>query len=381
MAQQAPPPLPHANRSGSPPPVKNRYATQAKPAGGRKAVPQDTLVPVAEEEPAETGPFFDRLSVLATSFGVSTLAHLLVLSLMAFFVFGTSIERELFTESQLAPKKQRAPLERVKADLSSAPVKKDKRTTTKTKALPITKTGPTGSLDIDVPAPEVGTPNPGDGGGTGTGQLFGAGREAKSFVFVVDCSGSMTGKRFNLAINELVYTIKKLKQDQQFYVVFFSSGTYPLFETANGTNFGPPARSIASNSKPLSKRQRRAQRIKRQAARRRRQRRGQRTGPRNPGGLLPATTTNKTQARQWIARLRPGGGTLPEEALRIAIQMRPEVVYFLTDGIIPDETPDLIRNANQYEVRVNTIALGYDGSAQLLKQIASENNGHYRFVK
>ena len=61
--------------------------------------------------------------------------------------------------------------------------------------------------------------------------------------------------------------------------------------------------------------------------------------------------------------------------------MKPQVVYFLTDGEIPDDTAEVVRIANKSQVIVNTVALKYAGSAELLQSIARENNGKYRFVK
>ena len=72
---------------------------------------------------------------------------------------------------------------------------------------------------------------------------------------------------------------------------------------------------------------------------------------------------------------------MPGEALQMALRMRPEVVYFLTDGEIPANTDVLIRKANKSKVKVNTVALGYDGSADILRRIAKENNGRFTFVK
>ena len=50
---------------------------------------------------------------------------------------------------------------------------------------------------------------------------------ARSFVFVVDLSGSMqTNRRFDRLVNELTATIQTLSTDQQFSVVFFND--HPL---------------------------------------------------------------------------------------------------------------------------------------------------------
>lgn len=355
----SPPPLPGGKTS----PIPVRPVSEPmRPVSGAEFVAAEA------DEPA---PFFDRLSVLATSFGVSTLLHLLVLMVMAFVLFRETVEMELLVESGIESKKPVQKLATIDSSLSAVAIRTERRQTTTTVALPVTRSGPTGSLSIDMPAPEVGNPDPGKGAG-GKGNLFGTGREAKSFVFVVDCSASMTGSRFELAISELVRTINRLKTSQRFYVVFYSNETLPLFFSGESLNLAPAGNAGRRNTRRKAPVRRIGNRLvqgKQRPDRRRRRR------------LLPATPTYKRLARQWIQRIRPGGGTLPQEALEMALELKPEVIYFLTDGQIPFDTPEIIRAANRHGVRINTIALEYAGSASPLEQIAKENNGTYRFVE
>lgn len=336
---QAPPPVPVA----APPPVPGKSAVPPAPEAG---------------EPQESFLEGNRFLAACASFGISMLAHLVVFSMLAFWIMHTEVESFIAIQSGLDTKKPISNIETLKADMAPLPVKKEVEKTAKKTIVPITRTGPTGGVTIDVPAPDIGTPKPGKGAG-GKGKLFGTGREAQTMVFVVDCSGSMSGRRFSLAISELIRVINRLKAEQRFYVVFYSTETIPLFATD-------------SENVALANGRRRKNPLLRPRGRRPR---------RYVRRLVPATTRYKQRAESWIKRLRAGGGTRPAEALQIALSMKPEVIYFLTDGRIPQNTPQVIREANRHKVRVNTVALGFAGSEDLLKQIARQNNnGTYTYV-
>ena len=361
MLKQAPPPVP----GNAPPPVPGR--TNAPPPPGKAppppkpAPPANATFPI-DDEPEEKLIDNGTLIAMSTSFGVSLLAHLVIFSMLAFWILRTEIEDYIGINSTIETKKPTSKLETLKNDLAPLPVFQKKEQASKRTIVPITKTGPVGGIEIDIEDPLAGTPNPGVGAG-GKGKLFGTGRSARSTVFVVDCSSSMTGRRFSLAISELIRAVNRLKSSQKFYVIFYSSETIPLFATPDSSNVALP------NGKDRKVRRfpirRPARRTTRKITRR----------------LLPASPGNKKRAEAWIKRIRPAGGTRPAEAMQIALRMRPEVIYFLTDGAIPFNTPQIVRENNKHDVRVNTVALGFAGSEDLLKQIARENNkGTYTFV-
>ena len=60
--------------------------------------------------------------------------------------------------------------------------------------------------------------------------------------------------------------------------------------------------------------------------------------PRNAQDLVPARTEHVNMARNWITQIQPGGGTDPREAFQLALSLKPEVIFFLTDGAIPPAT-------------------------------------------
>lgn len=182
----------------------------------------------------------------------------------------------------------------------------------------------------------------GSGGGDGTGNgpglgagFFGAKGEGRSFVFVVDMSGSMQGDRFRRATGELAASVNKLKPEQSFYIFFFNDRTYPLYD------------------------------------------------PKPASGLQPATPTNKTRAVRWIRSRQPSRTTDPSMALLRALEMKPNVIFFLTDGELDDPSGvrSMIREHNRSGVTIHTIAFENPEGAQTLEAIARENKGEFRFVK
>ena len=80
----------------------------------------------------------------------------------------------------------------------------------------------------------------------------------------------------------------------------------------------------------------------------------------------------------------PGGGTQPRSAFRqvFALEDRPDVIFFLTDGQIPPETVATVTgfNSRGRRVAVNTIAFGDPASQEYLKEISYRSGGVYRYV-
>lgn len=169
---------------------------------------------------------------------------------------------------------------------------------------------------------------------TGRAGFFGSQAEGNSFVFIVDNSGSMNGPRFYRAINELKTAIEGLEKDQTFYVIFYNSVAVPM-----------PVRRVRK--------------------------------------LFRATKRNKKKAIKWINQQRPGGGTMPHEAVAIALKMKPQVIFFLTDGDMDRNVRTVFINNNKRSIKtvVHTIAFQFRGGEVILKGIAKDNKGRYRFIQ
>lgn len=173
----------------------------------------------------------------------------------------------------------------------------------------------------------------GGGGGEPGPTFFGLGggkaKGAKRIVYVVDRSGSMM-TTFQAVRRELQASIQRLRMTQRFHVVFFNSGQ----PTEN-----PPKR------------------------------------------LVPATQSQKGAAFEFLDSIYAEGNTDPIPAMKRALAVKPDLIYFLTDG---DFDPALIEKLHEWnhgkQVRIFTLAYVSETGRVLLEQIARENNGEFRFI-
>lgn len=99
--------------------------------------------------------------------------------------------------------------------------------------------------------------------------------------------------------------------------------------------------------------------------------------------LVPATPAIKLQVAQQLAGLRAAGRTDHVQALRRALELDPEVIFFLTDA--GDMKPDEIRKVgqmNQGRAVIHCVELrrGRSGSESPLLQLARGNRGSYQPV-
>lgn len=127
----------------------------------------------------------------------------------------------------------------------------------------------------------------GDGQGDGTGGMFGLRPVGKRFVYVLDCSKSMNHPhdseaktRFKRMQMELLNSVKSMSPEQEFYFIFFND--YVIRMPSHG--------------------------------------------------LVPANHDLKVKYLTWMARLQADGNTEPKGALHAAMSLKPDVIYFLTDG-------------------------------------------------
>ena len=163
-------------------------------------------------------------------------------------------------------------------------------------------------------------------------QFFGVPAYGRRFVYVVDCSGSMRGNRWNAAREELIRSLKALEPDSSFMVVFFSDNCMPM-----------------------------------------------------PGSALQmATPENVEFAANWIRSASIGGGTKPLSSVQLAHGQSPDAIFLLTDGEFADKTARFLRKENVTKgvemTSVHTIAFHSRAGIRLLTRISSENSGQFRFV-
>jgi hypothetical protein len=177
-----------------------------------------------------------------------------------------------------------------------------------------------------------------DGPSVSTGpQFFGvpmgpgpeAEAEATKIVYVVDRSGSMTDS-LDYVKMELKRSLRELGPEKMFHIIFYSSG--PALEM--------PARRLVS-----------------------------------------ATGANRRRAYEFIDGVVASGETDPSEAFQRAFAVGPEVIYFLTDGEFDQAIVGQVKRANVGgKVAVNTIGFLYRPNEALLRKIAADNGGNYKFI-
>lgn len=162
--------------------------------------------------------------------------------------------------------------------------------------------------------------------------------KATRFVYLLDASGSMGGAPIRVAKAELLASLRSLDATQQFQVIFYNQTPRPM-------------------------------RLK-GAAR---------------AELYWASNINQTLASQDIAGVTPSGGTSHVPALKLALGMSPEVIFFLTDADEPRlSAADLndIKQMNKGRTRIHCIEFGSGPELAIdnfLKRLARENGGTYRY--
>lgn len=182
----------------------------------------------------------------------------------------------------------------------------------------------------------------GNGTGTGVGNGNGPGffgmapQTGHRTVFVVDSSRSMnhphdspSKTRFRRLKLELLKCITEMKPEDSFYVIFFSNEAHPM-----------PSRSFQ---------------------------------PSRPG--------TRERYMQWIGAAESGGSpTNPIPALDIALRMQPDVICFLTDGEFDGLANRRLKSLNQSKIVIHTFAFGETYGEEVLRALAGNNGGEYRFV-
>jgi hypothetical protein len=174
---------------------------------------------------------------------------------------------------------------------------------------------------------------PGGGGGIGPKSPFmGVSGNAMKVVYLCDSSGSMMNK-FDTLRQELRKAADSLKPIQSFDIIFFSEDNFVALDKQ----------------------------------------------------LMLATPEVKRKAYDFLDKTAPHGSSDPIPGLKAAFAAQPQLIYMLTDGDFPNNAQMLeeLRKLNKdKKVKINTIAFMDRGEEyeKLLKQIADENGGLFKFV-
>lgn len=202
----------------------------------------------------------------------------------------------------------------------------------------------------------------GDGGDAGEGEgqgdsaktaIFGLVDEGQNFVYVFDRSQSMNstfsytseGKTvFSItplvaAKAELVKSLEDLNPGNKFHIIFYNHESWV---------FDPGGRS-------------------------------------SHRGLITLTPDSRKRAVGFVASVYGDGQTRHVPPLEMAIRMKPDVIYLLTDGEEKDDpSPDelaRLRKLNKGQARINVIQFVFDaGTKSKLEELAKENGGRHIYM-
>jgi hypothetical protein len=176
----------------------------------------------------------------------------------------------------------------------------------------------------------------GKGNDLGTTSFFQIGTQARRVVYVIDHSASMgLNASFARAKRELLASLERLPADAYFQVIVYNRSSELL--------------SLGSGS-----------------------------------SLAAASPESKRRAADTLERLQPEGGTDYIPALKRALALQPDVIFFLTDGDdLRLDQIQAITQINRGRAVIHTVELSGPRSAQgasRLEVLARANQGRYRFV-
>jgi hypothetical protein len=153
------------------------------------------------------------------------------------------------------------------------------------------------------------------------------------FCIIADCSGSMKGAPLAQVKQEMIKTLASLPAHASFFVFFFNTQAMPM-----------PAKGWVPG------------------------------GQRNVEAIVP-----------WIMSVSPAGNTQPVPAFAAALKLdpRPDVIFFMTDGLLPLVVPDQLRLLNQQgrRVPINAILFSkgvpHGAAVTQMQRIALESGGAF----
>ena len=151
--------------------------------------------------------------------------------------------------------------------------------------------------------------------------------EVASVVYVIDCSSSMSGDRFNRVARGVIDAVSQMSDQQQFAVLLFNTVAMQI----------------------------------------------------DGGGLIPATAANRQVLATQLSQVMPVGGTDPTDALLIALQMKPETMVVFSDGEFDRSIVQRVTSLNRSSAkRIQINCVGIQTTVSVLRELASKNGpGNY----
>jgi hypothetical protein len=167
--------------------------------------------------------------------------------------------------------------------------------------------------------------------------LFGVKAEGAKFVYILDRSGSTNGKLLAAAKAEILTSIEKIDDVHQFQLVVY-------------------------NERPKA------------------------FNPAGPNGHLAfGTDANRAEVKKFLDSFEADGGTDHVAALSMAIRMRPDVIFLLTDGDKPVVSARELERIDRIGpgIMIHTIQFG-EGSHRdangWMAKLARQSGGEYKYL-
>lgn len=158
-------------------------------------------------------------------------------------------------------------------------------------------------------------------------KFFGVTAAGQRFVFLIDASSSMLDGKDVAARRELVASVKRMAPHMELEVIFFTNTMTRLFGKFQSLEDRRQVISEIESAKPLT------------------------------------------------------GGTPVMPALSEALGMEPDAIFLLTDGVFAEgDISGQTRTLNRNEIPINTIAFVNRSMESVLKKVASDSGGDYRYV-
>ncbi|MCA9008541.1 MAG: VWA domain-containing protein [Planctomycetaceae bacterium] len=197
-----------------------------------------------------------------------------------------------------------------------------------------------GNASLIKPSEAGGTKRIGGTGGPGETTFMNISGVGQSFVYIIDTSSSMAGSRLKVAQVQLKASLRLLQPNQKFAVIFYNDEYRERLKLRRQDN----------------------------------------------SAMYFATDVNKELAGHEVDRITADRGTAHMPALIEAISLKPDVIYFLTDGDEPELSPAQLAEISRLSgsITIHVVKFG-DGTLSSrgiswLQRIASQSNGEYREI-
>lgn len=175
-------------------------------------------------------------------------------------------------------------------------------------------------------------------------EFFGVQAAGNTFCYIVDSSGSMRRDgAFDAAKGELIRSISSMKPNQRYYIYFFNEQIDAL-----------TLRGQQPESFPVH-----------------------------------ATPENIQATIEWMQTVRIRGGKSPNDVLDLALNMSPDGIFLLFDGDTRVDVAKHLEKTNRIDdilsgrvprIPIHTVGFYTQEHEALLKRIAEQNMGTYRFI-